>query len=163
MILVTVGSSNFKFDRIFKIIDELCDEHILNAKDIIAQTGKIDYKIRNYENFEFDSNQRMSFLQDEADLIICHSGTGSVLNCLKKHKKIIVFPRLAKYKEHTDNHQLDLCNSFFEEGFILKAENKEELIDALNKVCTFTPIEYKSNTNSFVELLISLIEGANNE
>ena len=39
MILVTVGSSNILFDRLFKIIDSLCDRGVLCGEDIIAQTG----------------------------------------------------------------------------------------------------------------------------
>lgn len=156
-ILLSVGCSNFKFDRLFKIIDELCEEKILDGSEIIAQTGVIDYKIKHYENFSFASNETMSKYQEEADLIICHAGTGTVIGSLKKGKKIIVFPRQKQYNEHESDHQFDLANQFYNEGYVLLATNKQELKSAIDKIDSFTPKIFVSNKENFVEMIRNLL------
>lgn len=157
MILVTVGSSNILFDRLFKIIDSLCDRGVLCGEDIIAQTGKIGYEIRNYRHFDFVANDEMKKYQADADLIICHAGTGTVIGALKMGKKVIVFPRLAKFGEHESDHQLDLAREFTEEGYVLCAMDEAELEDALRRVGDFEPKKFVSNQENFLKLIRSLL------
>lgn len=155
--LVTAGSSDFPFPRLFSIIDSLCDRGVLRGDEIIAQTGKIGYRIRNYRHFDFTSNEEMDKLQSQADFVICHAGTGTVVGCLKKGKKVIVFPRLAKYREHESDHQLDLADDFTKEGYVLCAMNEEELVAAIHKLPDFTPKTFVSNRDNFVALIRSLL------
>lgn len=155
--LVTCGSSHFKFDRLFKILDELCDEKILDGNEIVAQTGDVDYKIRNFKNFDFKSAEELNALQDEADLIICHAGTGTVVGSLKKGKKVIVFPRLKEYNEHESDNQLELAVEFERDGYVLCAKNKEELKDRILKINEFSPVKFISNKENFVALIRNLL------
>ena len=96
---------------------------------------------------------------EKSDLIITHAGTGSVIPPLKLGKKVIVVPRLEKYKEHLDDHQLELRDVFTSAGYTLSANSKEELIDALEHIETFTPKVFKSNNSYVNQLVIDFIEG----
>lgn len=156
-VLITVGSSSFCFDRLFQIIDLLCEKHVLNSDDITAQTGKNQYSIRYYPHFDYIPNDEMQKLQQDADLIICHAGTGTVIGALKKGKKVIVFPRLAKYHEHESNHQLDLAREFTKEGYVLCAMNEEELERAISQSESFQPKPFVSNQENFCNLVRSLL------
>lgn len=158
MILISVGASNFQFDRLFQLMDEICDEKIVDGSKVVAQTGLISYQIRNYKHFEFAAYDEMDSLQNKADIIISHAGTGTVIGSLKKRKKVIVFPRLAKYKEHESDHQLDLALSFESKKYILCATNKEELINSLQSIEDFNPEPFISNTSNFLRLIECLIE-----
>lgn len=157
MVLITVGSSNFRFDRLFEIIDSLCDRGVLSGVDIIAQTGKISYTIRNFRHFDFASGEEMKKYQSEADLIICHAGTGTVVGSLKMGKRVIVFPRLARFGEHESDHQLDLAREFTEEGYVLCAMDEAELEDALRRIRDFQSKPFVSNQQNFLRLIRSLI------
>ena len=44
MIFICVGASEYQFDRLFKIVDELCSERVLDSNKIIAQIGNSNYK-----------------------------------------------------------------------------------------------------------------------
>ena len=157
MILVTVGSSNFKFDRLFLVLDHLCEKGKIDGDQIIAQTGNIDGTIKHYRHFDFISNEEMQKLQQEADLIVCHAGTGTVIGALKKGKKVIVFPRLGEYHEHESDHQLDLAREFTEQGYVLCAMNEEELEQAIGQIDSFTPKPFVSNRENFCNLIRSLL------
>lgn len=159
MILVCVGASEYKFDRLLKIIDEMCEENILKGADVIAQIGNTNYKPRNYKSFALIGRDEFQHYMKEADLVITHAGTGSVIPPLKLGKKVIVFPRREKYKEHLDDHQLELRDVFVGAGYTLGAENKEELINAISKLKTFQPKPFNSNNERMNQLIIDFIEG----
>lgn len=156
-ILVTVGCSGFPFDRLFRILDSLCERGEISGSDITAQTGNISYSVRNYRHFDFVANDEMKKYQADADLIICHAGTGTVVGALKMGKKVIVFPRLARFGEHESDHQLDLAREFTEEGYVLCAMDEAELEDALRRVGDFEPKKFVSNQENFLKLIRSLL------
>lgn len=154
MILVTVGGAKeFQFERLLRIIDELVSEGLIKGSDIIAQIGFNSYKPKNYKSFDFISKDEFKNIVAQCDYIISHAGVGTVVDALKNQKKIILFPRLGKYKEHVDDHQLDFCNLCEEKGYCLVAKNKDELKDCIKKICFFIPIEYHEE-KGIIELLI---------
>ncbi len=158
MILVCVGASEYRFDRLLKIVDELCDEKMLDGSEIIAQIGSTDYQPRNYKSFHLLGREEFQEYMEKSDLVITHAGTGSVIPPLKLGKKVIVVPRREKYKEHLDDHQLELRDVFTNAGYTLSANNKEELIDALQHLETFTPKVFQSNNSHVNQLVIDFIE-----
>lgn len=158
MIVVSVGASEYPFDRLIKIIDELCEEGIINGIEVIAQIGKANYEPKNYKSFSLIEREEFQKYVDKADIIITHAGTGCVIPPLKQGKKVIIFPRLKKYQEHLDDHQLELCDMFVNAGYGLCAQNKEELIDCLEKCKKFVPKKFISNKENFNRLIIDYIE-----
>ena len=89
MIFVTVGLSAFSMDRLFKIIDELCDEKIINGEEIIAQKGFSTYVAKNYKMLDFISRDEHHKLLEKSNIVISHAGVGSVITALKLNKKVI--------------------------------------------------------------------------
>lgn len=154
MILVTTGSQKTQFDRLLKYIDES------NINDeIIVQAPIVNIKLKKeMKILEFVDYEEMNRLIEEADFIITHGGTGSILTPLKMNKKIIACPRLAKYNEAIDDHQLDIVDIFYEEGYILKIDENIKLNDVLNKIKKFKPKKFKSNTDNFIKKLKEFID-----
>ena len=119
-ILVSVGASEYGFDRLLKIIDELCDEHVLDGNNIIAQLGSAQYKPRNYKYFKLIGRDEYETYMDNADLIISHAGTGSVIPPLKLGKKVIVFQYKHSGnddKKHINNRHRNSQNLYPPEFF----------------------------------------------
>lgn len=150
MIFVTLGSQKFQFNRLLKKIDELIEAGHLQDK-VFAQIGYSDYIPENFEYEQFVDRERFARLEADADVIITHGGTGAIVGALKKRKKVIAVPRLAKYGEHVDNHQLQIIEQFSEMGFIVPCNDIAELQDSLNKISEFQGKEYISNTDKFIE------------
>lgn len=159
-ILVTIGSmSERKFTRLFKIIDELCAEGFLNGRDITAQVGFDQYHSEYYQCFDMVSDEQFKQFIDQSDLIISHAGTGTVTSCIKKGKKVIIFPRLEKYQEHYDDHQMDLTTLFVTQGYVRSAINKEELRKEIAEIDYFHPTPFISNNARMNQIVIRFIEG----
>ena len=158
-VLVSFGSKKKKkFTRLFKIIDELCVENVLDGNQVIAQVGFDNYQSEQYKCFDMIADEEFKKLIDEADLIIAHAGTGTVISSIKKRKKVIVFPRMAKYDEHYDDHQLELAALFARQGYVLQATSKEELKYQIEHIDEFTPTPFVSNNSRMNELVINFID-----
>ena len=148
MILVTLGTQKEQFTRLLDYIENS------NIKDkIIVQAGHTKYKSNKMEIFDFIPYDKMDKYIDEADVIITHSGTGSVLTPLKKGKKVIVCARLSKYEEHVDDHQVELLEVFKEEGYVLELSETNNIDEVYQKAKEFKPKKYISNTENFIKQL----------
>lgn len=153
MILVTLGTQKQSFARLLDYIEES------NINDeVIVQSGHTKYDSKKMKIFDFISYEEMEKLVDRADYIITHGGTGSIVEPLKKHKKIIACARMQKYGEHVDNHQEELVSIFSEQGYILEIKDGEKLDDIMKIAESFVPNEYKSNTDAFINKLKETIE-----
>lgn len=151
MIFVTLGSQKFQFNRLLRALDELT----LDEK-IFAQTGYSDYQPKNYEYKEFLDRVEFSLMMDKSDIVITHGGTGAIMSALKKGKKVIAVPRLAKYGEHVDDHQLQLIEQFKDLDLICSCENMD-LENALKTVRNHEYKKYKSNTEKIIKSLEDFI------
>lgn len=131
MIFVCVGTQRYQFNRLFLELDRLVDEGILN-EEIIAQTGHSTYLPKNFSSFKFLNPDEFDLFIKKADLIISHGGAGTLIKSLKAEKQIIGVPRLEKYKEHSDDHQLQIINMFESKGYIKKVVDIEGLESAIS-------------------------------
>lgn len=150
MIFVTVGSQKFQFNRLLIEIDKLIESKII-TENVFAQIGVSDYKPKNYEYTDFTTQDEFSKIIDESDLIITHGGTGVIVNALKKNKKVIAIPRLSKYGEHVDDHQIQLINEFKEMNFIEPVYEIDKLKEAIKVVKEKEYNTYVSNTDKIIE------------
>jgi len=158
-VLVTIGTMvEKKFTRLFNIIEELCEENVLDGNRVIAQVGYDDYKPKNFKAFDMIADEEFKRLINESDLIITHAGTGTVISCLKKGKKVIIFPRMAQFNEHYDDHQLEIAELFTRNNYVLCARNKKELVKCIKELDSFVPSKFVSNNNKMNKLVIDFIE-----
>jgi len=49
-----------------------------------------------------------------ADVVVCHAGSGTLRDALAAGHRPIVVPRLSRYGEHVDDHQLELARALSE-------------------------------------------------
>ena len=87
MIFVCVGSRNYPFDRLFKKLDELCDDEIIQ-EDIFAQIGTSTYKPKNFKYKDFISQEEFIEKVKESDIVISHGASGSIMKALNAGKKL---------------------------------------------------------------------------
>ena len=160
MILVTLGTQDKPFDRLLEAIDKEIKKKNIKEK-VIVQAGYTKYESANMEIFDLISQEDLDRLIDESSLIITHGGVGSILSAIKKGKKIIVAPRLSKYKEHTNDHQKQIVKEFSNRGYILELKDFNKLGKMIEKSKTFKPKKFVSNTNNMINLIDNYIEEDN--
>lgn len=134
MIFVTVGSRNYPFDRLFIELDKLCDEGIIDGKNIFAQIGTSTYKPKNYKYVDFVSQDEFLENVKKSDYVITHGASGSIMKALNEEKKVIAVTRLEKYGEHINDHQIQNNEAFGSNGYVLPVFEMDELKDAVIKI-----------------------------
>lgn len=161
MIFVTVGSQKFQFNRLLEEVDRLIENGNIQ-EEVFAQIGVSDYKPRNYKYKDFMTQEEFNEYLDRANIIITHAGTGVIVNAIKKEKKVIGVPRLAKYEEHVDDHQIQLIKEFTEMNLISSVTDIKRLEEEIRNLKTKKFNRYKSNTEVVIDDIAKFIRGKSN-
>lgn len=157
MILVTLGTQDKQFTRLLDKIEELIEKKVIK-EEVIVQAGHTKYESENMKIFDYVSKKELEKYMQEASFIITHAGVGTIFDCLKKDKKVIAVPRLSKFKEHNNDHQLEIVEEFEKEKLIIPVYDINDLDKAIKKVKSFKPNKYKSNNQNMVDLIANYID-----
>lgn len=148
MIFVSLGTQDKPFVR---LLDYL--EHS-NIKDkIIVQAGFTDYESKKFEIHKYLDKDDFDKYINEADLVICHGGVGTIVSCLNKNKKVLAVPRLSKYKEHQNDHQLQIVNAYYQKGYLVMMNDGDDFDDKVREALNFKSKKFVSNNDLFVKKL----------
>lgn len=161
MILVTLGTQDKSFIRLLEAIDKQIEVGNINEK-VIVQAGSTVYKSNNMEIFDLLDGDEFEDLIKKCRILITHGGVGSILGGIKNEKIVIAAPRLSKYKEHTNDHQLQIVKKFSNDGYILDLTDFNKLGQVLEQAKTFKPKRFKSNTKKLENIVNNYIEKENN-
>lgn len=105
-VFVTVGTTKENFDRLINAIAGVAHEH--SDTDFFVQYGSSSRpNIPNATNFL--TMQEFGSYIDASDVIITHAGVGCIASSIRRGKRVIIVPRLAKYAEHKNDHQLQIA------------------------------------------------------
>lgn len=130
MIFITVGTQA-PFDRLIKLMDNWIKE---NKTECFAQVYKGSYKPLYMPYKEIISEQEYGEIFSKASVIVSHAGMGTIISALKNDKVLLTLPRLAEYKEHRNDHQVDTTKAFSEKGYIYPVYNEKDLLEHLSKL-----------------------------
>lgn len=155
MILVTLGTQDKKFYRLLEEIDNLLIRRKIKDKVIVQAGSSSHYKCKSkkMQIFSLIPMEEFDKLIKECSLLITHGGVGTILAGLKNKKKVIAVPRLAKYKEHVNDHQVQIVSNFSDEEYLLKVENIKTLWNVMEYSKVFKPKEYVENNENFLKIL----------
>lgn len=156
LIFVSLGTNDKSFNRLLDKIDKEIELGNINDK-VIVQSGFTKYKSDRMDVIDLMSMDEFNDCIKKCDLLITHGGVGTILDGLKNGKRIIAFPRLKKYHEHVNNHQVEIVNEFYENGYILTGDISD-LDSLIKQVDEFVPREYKSNNNEFNKMISDFID-----
>ena len=157
-IFITLGSQKFQFNRLLKAVDELCEKEIIKSQNVFAQIGYSDYIPKNYKYENFLDRDKFGMEMGKADIVITHGGTGAIIGAVKLGKKVIAVPRLAKYGEHVDDHQLQLIKQFDDLNLIYSCKATADLEIALKTVRNTKYASYVSNTKNIIDSIEEFIK-----
>lgn len=158
MIFVAVGTQKFPFDRLLKKIDELSGCGDIQER-VFAQIGNSTYIPKNYEYSRFLTKDEFLNNIKECDVLVTHSGVSTIISGLKLGKPTIVVPRLAKFGEHVDDHQLEIAESFEAQNFVLLCENENKLLELVNKSKEHVFSKYVSQRQRVIEEIQNYLQG----
>jgi UDP-N-acetylglucosamine transferase subunit ALG13 len=126
VIFVTAGMLHFPFERLLGALGALPDDEELVVQSRAA--GTLPTRARHFEDLAFDE---LAGLIRDARVVVCHAGVGSILTALDNGKRPVTMPRLARYGEAVDDHQLPFARRLAEAGLVTLVEDPAQLAAAV--------------------------------
>ncbi len=149
MIFLTVGTQ-FPFDRFIRAVDNIFDQDLID-EEIFAQIGETSYKPRNFESVVSLEKKVFDEHFKRASSVISHAGVGTITMALKNHKPLLVMPRLKRYREHVNDHQVATAKKFEELGHILAVYDAKDLPNGIRKLKDFIPRKRKASPDAIAD------------
>jgi len=135
MIFVSVGTMHLGFPRLLRKMDAIAGA---SGERVVVQKGHDKTPLEHCEQFAFAPREELFALIREARVVVTHAGIGSVIDVLNTGRPLVVVPRLKRFAEHNNDHQLDLAEAVERRGWGRNVLDAGEL-DAL---CADPPEAY---------------------
>jgi UDP-N-acetylglucosamine--N-acetylmuramyl-(pentapeptide) pyrophosphoryl-undecaprenol N-acetylglucosamine transferase len=111
--VVTVGTQEgYGFDRLYDALVPL----LADCDEVLWQTGAQDVSRWGIEGRARVSHDELNQAIGEADVVIAHAGTGSAMTAFEQGRFPILVPRISKYGEHVDDHQVQIAREMQRRG-----------------------------------------------
>ncbi len=114
MIYVTLGTMFLGFDRLVGAVDVIAED---TGEQVILQLGNASRYPSHCEWFEFLPREECLDIQRHARVIVGHAGIGTAIDALSVQRPFIVVPRLKRYNEHMNDHQLEIAEAVQRRGW----------------------------------------------
>lgn len=126
MIFATVGSHpTYRFDRFLRALEDL------PADDLVVQYGPGTPPANASRAVAWMPFAELLDELGRADKIVSHAGTGTILCARSVGHTPVVVPRLRRFGETVDDHQVELARALAETGRIVLVEDVTELAGAI--------------------------------
>ena len=121
------------FERLVKEMDRIAGKI---EEEVIMQIGGTKYAPQNAKHFSFATEQEIKELCRHARVVVTHGGVGTVLDALQERATVVVVPRLKKYGEVIDDHQLFFVQELEKQGKVIAVYDMERLEGVLLELDT---------------------------
>ncbi len=118
------------FERLIKTVDQLVESGQIRS-EVVIQTGYTNFTPKFCKHFRFVDSEKFEKLCRDAEIIITHAGAGSIATALMYNKPTIVVPRLKKFDEHVDDHQLQIAKEMAKSKRVIAVYDVGNLLKAV--------------------------------
>lgn len=122
MILVVLGTHGQPFPRAVRLAAQLAGPD----EELVVQHGHTpplpDLAAR---WLQWCSRAELDTLIRSARIVVVHGGSGCIVHALRHGARPIVVPRLGRYREHVDDHQLQLSGRLESSGRVVVWHERE--------------------------------------
>jgi UDP-N-acetylglucosamine transferase subunit ALG13 len=154
MFLVIVGREQYQFNALMQWLEILIQYRIIN-EDVIVQYGSSSYVPDGARAYRYLNDSDFLKLVDNASLIISHCDENIAQFLEDRDTPYVLVPRLQRFREYADNHQMDVADEFENRGIaiarspgdivkFLKLQQTSEVIPNVNEanLCDYLSKRY---------------------
>jgi UDP-N-acetylglucosamine transferase subunit ALG13 len=128
---VTTGNGVQSFSRLLDEIKRIAPQL---PQPVIVQHGKTAFSADGIQSFDLVDLPTFQKLLNDCKVLITHGGAGSVFGALKIGKKPVVVPRMKKFDEIIDNHQITFAEELQRQGKVVAVHDVSQLLVAVQDV-----------------------------
>jgi len=150
MIFLTVGTYSLQFNRLIQAVDTAVMKGQIEEK-VFAQIGSYSVEPEHMKSARIIEKHEFDNYFQQASYIISHAGMGAISMALRYDKALLVMPRLKRFKEHVNDHQLATAQKFEEMGHILVAYEPDDVAQKLKELEDFMPNKREVQTEAVAQ------------
>jgi UDP-N-acetylglucosamine transferase subunit ALG13 len=124
VIFVTLGTQAYPFDRLLRALEGVGEE-------LVVQGGPATFRPTGATWFDFLEYAPLLEHVRRARVVVSHAGVGTVMTAVAEGKRPVVVPRLHRYGEAVDDHQLPIARRLAESGLVRLVEDPGQLAAVL--------------------------------
>jgi UDP-N-acetylglucosamine--N-acetylmuramyl-(pentapeptide) pyrophosphoryl-undecaprenol N-acetylglucosamine transferase len=114
-VLVTLGTSPYAFERLVARLEAILPRDV----EVDWQLGAWHRNTARGKSLGVIGMSELARLHQQADVVIAHAGVGSALTALGEGRAPILIPRLSRYRECVDDHQLAIAQHLQARGLAI--------------------------------------------
>jgi beta-1,4-N-acetylglucosaminyltransferase len=152
MIFLTVGSQ-IPFDRLVRAVD--IPE---NSETVFGQIGASEYTPQHIQCVKFMEKDEFDRQMESCSAVISHAGMGTIIQAVSIGKPLLAVPRLKKYNEVVNDHQVASAKRFESLGYLLAAYDTDEIQKKLPELIAFTCRQSGHDRQRIVEHITSYLD-----
>lgn len=137
MILMVCGTQKFQLDRMLMEMDRLIESGAV-TEAVFAQIGHSTYEPKHYPWARFVPGEEFEKKIKHCDLLLTHSGVGTILTGKELGKPVLVYPRSVKYGEHVDDHQWQIAREFRKRDYVMICEEPSQMAQQIEACRNFS-------------------------
>ena len=122
---VSIGNGTQSFARLLDQVKAVADRL---PQPVVVQHGRTPFVSERIEYFAFTDEAGFQARLAAASLFITHGGGGSVFAAIRAGKKPVVLPRLKRFDEIVDDHQIAFCEELERQGKIVYVRDAADLL-----------------------------------
>jgi beta-1,4-N-acetylglucosaminyltransferase len=161
MIFLTVGTQ-FPFDRLVKAVDNALDEGLIKD-EIFGQIGESSYRPRNFEFVKSVDRCVFDEWTQRSSGIISHAGIGTIALALCNGKPLLAMPRLKRYREVVNDHQVAIARKFEQLGYVVVAYGEKQLPQKIRELKSFVPRPRQTQPKAVADRIASFLQSLANK
>jgi UDP-N-acetylglucosamine transferase subunit ALG13 len=129
-VFVTVGTDHHIFGRLLEWIGRWAVAHPDATVVVQHGYGPLPAGCEGYQSLTMDQMREQI---SAADAVICSCGPGAVMDARELGRLPIAVPRLARYGEHVDDHQVAFAQHLDQHGIARGAHDEAQLTAVLDE------------------------------
>jgi len=153
LIFVTVGTPKYDFSRLVKAADEL-----QTKEKVVVQLGYTKYVPKNCEWFRFTTPEKIEQLVKQCRVYISHGGIGSIMLPIEYGKPVVAVPRMKKFEEHVDDHQMQIVKEMEKQKKVIAVYDIGKLQTAIEKAAKMK-VTHKKKETRIIPIIEKFLEG----
>jgi len=118
------------FDRLIKKMDEIA---AIISEDVVIQIGHSSFRPNNAKWFDFTTEEGIKEWCRKAKVVVTQPAM-SIVDAQEQGVPVVVVPRLKKYNEVIDDHQLDFARVLEKEGKVIAVYDVDKLEETLSNI-----------------------------
>lgn len=147
MIVITVGTNEAPFDRLLRAFDTPRPE-----EEVFVQHGPSNIRPEGASCVEFIPYEELADAMRRARVVVMHAGVGSIMTALANGKRPVVMPRLRRFGEAVDDHQVALGRRLHDAGLVTFVEEADDVLGAVEAVSEFGGVDLGPDPRLVAEL-----------